>query len=79
MKRNFGLRLLVVSIMLIAAGWLFNSPAGANDMLRYASSAQVPHGPQGATGSAAGCHGRARRTRLQALYSFAGIYSSRNI
>jgi len=41
MKRNFGLRLLVVSTMLIAAGWLFNSLAGANDMLRYASSAQV--------------------------------------
>jgi phosphate transport system substrate-binding protein len=41
MRKNFGLRLLVVTALLIGAGWLLHPPALANDILRYASSAQV--------------------------------------
>ena len=41
MRKISGLRLLVISTLLIASGWLLHSPAVANDMLRYSSSAQV--------------------------------------
>ena len=41
MRKNSGLRLLFIIILLISAGWLLHSPAAANDILRYASSAQV--------------------------------------
>jgi phosphate transport system substrate-binding protein len=41
MKKNSVLRLLVISALLIGAGWLVHSPAVAKETLRYSSSAQV--------------------------------------
>jgi phosphate transport system substrate-binding protein len=41
MKKNTVLRLLVISALLISAGWLLHLPAAAKEMLRYSSSAQV--------------------------------------
>lgn len=41
MRKNLGLRLIVISFLLIAVGWLLPLPAAASDILRYASSAQV--------------------------------------
>jgi len=41
MRKNSGLRLIVISFLLIAGGWLLPLPAAASDILRYASSAQV--------------------------------------
>jgi len=41
MKKNFVMRLLVISVLLIGAGWLTPRPAAANNILRYSSSAQV--------------------------------------
>ena len=49
MKKNSAFRLLVISILLIGAGWLTLQPAAANNILRYSSSAQVREalGPEG--------------------------------
>ena len=49
MKKNSAFRLLVISILLIGAGWFSLQPAAANNILRYSSSAQVREalGPEG--------------------------------
>jgi phosphate transport system substrate-binding protein len=41
MKKNSRLRLLVISTLLIGAGWLLHPPAVAKEILLYSSSAQV--------------------------------------
>lgn len=41
MKKNSGLRLLIISALLMAVGGLLHQPAVAKEMLRYSSSAQV--------------------------------------
>ena len=41
MKKNSVLRLLVISALLISAGWPLHLPADAKETLRYSSSAQV--------------------------------------
>lgn len=41
MRKNSGLRLLVIITLLIGAGWLLHPPSVAAETLRYSSSAQV--------------------------------------
>ncbi|UCD79649.1 MAG: substrate-binding domain-containing protein [Desulfobacterales bacterium] len=41
MRKNSGFRWLVISALLLGAGWLFHAPAVAEETLRYSSSAQV--------------------------------------
>lgn len=41
MKKSFALRLLVITVLLIAAGAVLHQPAVAKETLRYSSSAQV--------------------------------------